>query len=179
MVPADHPAPGLYVASGPGLLPAWFLSALCPALAHGTRLFWIDAGNSFDAYGAGYAARALGCDAKSVLRRVSLARPFNLFQLETMVCRKLRAQWRGEPVVMADPFPMLYDEDVDIRDARRVLTNVISGMKALPAIWMILNVERQAPQGRERWPQELISQARGVAGLRPLGEKWELQAAPH
>ena len=179
MVPVDHPGPGLYVATGPRLLPAWFLSALCPALAHGTRLFWIDAGNSFDAYGAGYAARALGRDPKAVLRQVSLARPFNLFQLETMVCRKLPAQWRGEPVVVADPFPMLYDEDVAIHDARRVLTTVMSGMKALPAIWMILSVERQAPRGRERWPQELIAQASGVAGLRASGETWELQEAPH
>ena len=178
MLPVDRPAPGLYVATGPGLLPAWFLSALCPALAHGARLFWVDAGNSFNAYGAGYAARALGCDPKAVLRRISLARPFNLFQLETMICRKLPAQWRGEPIVVADPFPMLYDEDVALKDARRVLSNVLRAMMELPAVWMILSVDRRPPRGREPWSRELLAQARGVAGLRALGETWALQA-PH
>ena len=174
----NEPAPGLYVATGPRALPSWFLSALCPALAHGARLFWIDAGNSFDAYGAGYAARALGRDSKTVLRQINLARPFNLFQLETMVCSKLPAQWRGEGVVIADPFPLLFDEDVPIAEARRVLTRVIGGIKALPAIWMVLCVERPAPLGRESWPRELLTHARGTAGLQSTGETWELQRLP-
>lgn len=171
------PEPGIYAAAGLACLPSWFLSALAPALVDGTRLFWIDAGNGFDAYGAGYAIRRLGADARAALRRVELARPFNLFQLETMVCRKLPGLWRGEPVVVSDPFPMLYDEDVHIRDARRVLTRVIEGMKALPAVWMVLSVERPAPRGRESWARELLSHARHVARLESAGERLRLARA--
>jgi hypothetical protein len=169
MVPLVSPPPGIYVATGPGSLTSWFLNALCPALAGGARLFWIDAGNSFNAYGAGYASRSLGADPRTVLSRISLARPFNLFQLATMVSRKAPALWRGEPIVLSDPFPMLYDEDVPIAEARRVFVSVLEGMRALPAVWMLLVVARRAPPGRDGWFQELAGRARGLASLQACG----------
>jgi len=43
---------------------------------------------------------------------VDLARPFNLYQLETMVKVKVPDRWQGEPIVIADPMPLFYDEDV-------------------------------------------------------------------
>jgi len=152
--------PGIYVATGPRSLPSCFLRALCPALKRGARLFWLDAGNSFDAYGASRAARALGLDPRAALRQVSIARPFNLFQLETMVRSKLPAKWRGEPVVLSDPLPMLYDEDVPFREARRVFCSVLAGMRALPAAWMVLAVDCRAPAGRERWLEEIVRLAK-------------------
>lgn len=180
MMGSAGPAPGIYIAAGLRCLPSWFLSALCPALVAGTRLFWIDAGNQFDAYGASYTVRTLGGDSRTALRRIQLARPFNLFQLETMVCHKLPSLWRGEPVVVSDPFPMLYDEDVHLRDARRVLSNVIDGMKNLPAVWMVLSVDRPAPRGRETWARELFSHAKYTANLESIGERLRLQRTrPH
>ena len=41
---------------GSSWLPAWFLSALTPALQRGQHIYWIDAGNRFDAYGLGRTA---------------------------------------------------------------------------------------------------------------------------
>lgn len=158
-------APGLYAVTGSRELPARFLVALCPALLGGMKVLWLDAGNSFNAYGAAYATRALGGDARAALARVELARPFNLYQLETMVRVKVPERWRGEPVVIADPMPLFYDEDVPAHAARRVLQRVLEGMAALPAVWLVLTVERPAPAGRERWEGDLIEGARGAMRL--------------
>ncbi len=158
-------ASGHYVISGERELPAKFLTALCPALLRGLRVLWLDAGNSFNAYGAGYATRFHGGDARAALARVELARPFNLYQLETMVRVKVPERWRGEPIVIADPMPLFYDEDVPAHAARRVLTRVLEGMMALPAVWLVLTVEHSVPAGREEWEKDLIRCARGAMRL--------------
>ena len=162
LFPEGRIAPGHYVISGGRELPAHFLNALCPALLRGTRVLWLDAGNSFNAYGAGYATRLLGADAKAALARVDLARPFNLYQLETMVKVKVPERWRGEPIVIADPMPLFYDTDVPATAARRVLARILEGMMNLPAVWLVLAVEREAPEGREKWEGEMIRCARGA-----------------
>ena len=169
------PAPGLYAAVGPSLLSSWFLWALEPALKRGLRAFWIDAGNSFDAYGASYAAKASGWDAKEILSRIQLARPFNLFQLETMVRKKLPEKWRGEPVILSDPFPLFYDEDVAEAEASEVFDGVLRGMKELPATWLVLSVERKAPQGRAHLLPALLRNSTKVASL--LGPGPHLEAS--
>jgi hypothetical protein len=167
------PAPGVYAALGPRLLPSWFLWALEPALKARTEIFWLDAGNSFDAYGASYAAKALGWEPKDILKKIQLARPFNLFQLETMVRVKLPARWKGEPIILSDFFPLFYDEDVELPEARKVFRGVLDGMKALPAVWLVLAVEREAPKGREGWLPELLKSCAGVADLH--GPQWRLE----
>jgi len=173
---AGGPAPGLYLARGPRAMPAWFLSAFVPALAGGGTVFWLDAGNCFDAHGASYSSRRAELDPRRILSRVSLARPFNLFQLETMVLKKLPALWRGEPIVVSDPMPLFYDEDVPAAEARRVLERVRAGMEALPAAWLLLAVEHPAPAGRERWLEDWTRGARARARLRRRGEDSRLEA---
>jgi hypothetical protein len=177
MISGEPPRPGVYVATGPRNLPSWFLHALCPALARGAQVFWIDAANAFDAYGAGYAARGLGFDPRPVLSHVHLARPFNAFQLETIVRTKVPALWRQEPIVLADPFPMLYDEDLPEPEARRIVGSVLSAMRALPAIWMVLAVDHEAPAGRRDWLPRWMHQAAACASLTHVGPQWQLQEA--
>ncbi len=154
--------PGRFVVSGPGDLSGRFLTTLCPALLSGARVLWLDAGNTFNAYGAAYATRCLGADARTALARVELARPFNLYQLETMVKVKVPERWRGEPIVIADPMPLFYDADVPAAAARRVLTRVLEGMALLPAAWLVLTADRAAPAGREGWEEEWSRHAKGV-----------------
>ncbi len=154
--------PGRYAVSGPRDLCGRFLTALCPALLRGMGVLWLDAGNSFNAYGLGYAARFCGADARAALARVALARPFNLYQLETMVKVKVPERWRGEPVVIADPLPLFYDEDVPAAAARRVLARVLEGMALLPAAWVVLAADRAAPAGREGWDELWGRGARGA-----------------
>ncbi len=154
--------PGRYSVSGPRDLTGRFLTALCPALLAGARVLWLDAGNSFNAYGLGYATRFFGANARAALARVELARPFNLYQLETMVKVKVPERWRGEPIVIADPMPLFYDEDVPVAAARRVLTRVLEGMSAVPAVWLVLTTDREAPAGREGWEDLLSKNAHGA-----------------
>lgn len=154
--------PGHYVVSGPGDVPGRFLTSLCPALLRGVSVLWLDAGNHFNAYGASYATRWLGVDARTALARVQLARAFNLYQLETMVRTKVPARWRGEPVVIADPMPLFYDEDVPAAAARRVLTKMLEGMAMLPAAWVVLTTDRAGPAGREGWEDEFSRHAKGA-----------------
>lgn len=156
-------APGRWTVTGPGDLCGRFLTALCPALARGARALWLDAGNSFNAPGAAYAARMLGADPRAALARVSVARPFNLYQLETMVKTKVPERWRGEPVVVADPMPLFYDDDVPASAARRVLQRTLEGMLAFPAAWVLVMPDRPAPEGRGGWEAELSRGARGAA----------------
>jgi len=169
LVPAEAPPPGLYTAMGSGVLPSWFLRALAPALGAGARVIWIDAGNRFDAYGLGRCAQAAGLDAKQALAGVSLARPFNAFQLQTMVTRKLPAFWRGEPVVLSDPLGPLYDEDLPIPDARKVLRAVLGGMREIPALWLVLAVLRPVPEGRGGMLEALARASRASVLLAPQG----------
>ena len=161
--------PGIRLALGPRRLPAWFLARLVPVLARGARFFWIDGGNSFEAYGAGHAARGRGLDARRALANVRLARPFNLFQLETIVSEKLPALWRGEPVVLSEPLPLFYDEDVPAARARAVLARTISAMLKLPAVWLVLLAERRAPRGRGEWLEHLKRPAAALSELRSAG----------
>ncbi len=167
LLDSRRPEPGRYVVSGPGDVTGRFLTALCPALLRGNTAMWLDAGNSFNAYGAGYASRVLGADARAALKRIVLARPFNLFQLETMVKVKAPLSWRGEPIVISDPMPLFYDLDVPASAARRVLGRVLEGIDALPAPWIIVTQDRPAPEGREDWEDFLSRGAR--AALRFYG----------
>ena len=161
--PVDHSLPpGRYVVSGPRDLTGRFLTTLCPALLSGTRILWLDAGNSFNAYGLGYASRFFGANARAALSQVQLARPFNLYQLETMVKVKVPERWKGEPIVIADPMPLFYDEDVPVSAARKVLGRVLDGMLALPAVWLVLLRDHEAPAGREGWDEVLSKNARGA-----------------
>jgi hypothetical protein len=162
LLSAGRILPGHYVVSGPRDLTGRFLTTLCPALLSGTRILWLDAGNSFNAYGLGYASRFFGANARTALSRVDLARPFNLYQLETMVKVKVPERWRGEPIVIADPMPLFYDEDVPVSAARKVLGRVLEGMTALPAVWLVLLRDHEAPAGREGWDEMLSKTARGA-----------------
>jgi len=162
-----RPSPGRYLAVGDGRLPRWFLSELAAALGRGLRVTWVDAGNSFDAYGLSYAARAAGFDPKLVLSRVLVARPFNLFQLETMVCEKLLALNAGSPIVLSDPLALLYDDEVSLEEASLVFERVRAGMRALPALWLTLAVTRRAPKGREAWLDILIKESDSCSFLIP------------
>lgn len=148
---------GLYAALGPRHLPSLFLRALCPALGHGRRVLWIDAGNGFDAHGLGLTAKALGLDPRRVLAQVSLARPFNVYQLEAMVKAKLPAAWRGEPVVLSDPLAPFFDPDLPEEDVPKALRGVREGLAAVPAVWLVLAVLRRAPRGREAVLEGLIA----------------------
>jgi len=175
IVPSGPLEAGLYTALGPSLLPAWFLQALCPALAQGTRVFWIDAGNSFDAHGLSRTAQARGLDPRSILPRVNLARPFNVFQLQTMVRSKLPALWKGELVVLSDPLGPFYDEDLPSEEVSKALRGLLEGLRRVPAVWMLLAVIRKRPEGRQDVLQALARESKRLTLLEAHGQARHLR----
>ncbi|OIO08417.1 MAG: hypothetical protein AUJ52_08270 [Elusimicrobia bacterium CG1_02_63_36] len=148
---------------GSSWLPAWFLSELSPSLARGKRVYWIDVGNRFDAYGLSRTARDRGLDARNALAGVKLARPFNVYQLETMVRAKLPAVWRGETIVLSDPLAPFLDEDLPISEVERIFPRVLEGMRLLPAHWIVLGVERKISPERRALETALLEESDGVA----------------
>lgn len=140
-----------YLIEGATDLPAQFLAAIMPALARGERVLWIDPGNRFNAHHGAYAARALGVDPRPALSRVRLARPFNLFQLDTIVRRKAPDLWRGEPIVISDPLPLFHDPDVPTAQSRKIFLSVLDGINALDAPWIVLSIARAEPADRAGW----------------------------
>ncbi|TBR24704.1 hypothetical protein EPO15_03550 [bacterium] len=149
---------------GSSWLPAWFLSALCPALHRGLTVRWIDAGNRFDAYGLGRTARDSGADPKRVLRGVRLARPFNAFQLEAMLGR-LPAEAGESPVVVSDPLALLYDEELPDDEARRLAPRLARALKALPSNCVVLNVVRQTTPERAALGEAVLAASDRVVSL--------------
>lgn len=177
MLPTVPPAPGIYLAMGARVLPSWFLSALAPALAQGTEIFWIDGASPYDALGLSHTARVLGYDPVEVLEQVHLARAFNLWQLEIMVCKNLPLRWNGQPVVIADPLSFFYDEDVPAGEAHGVMRRVVDGMRRLPAVWIVLEVDKAAPSGREGIRRELARPATSTVRLEPAADRYQLARA--
>ncbi len=176
---------GLYVAVGPPVLPAWVLAALCPALAQGLEVLWIDAGNAFAAISLALAARDMGADPKLVLSRVKLARPFTAFQLEAMVCGKLPAAVaagagadqglrsasapaaRPPLVVLSDPLALFSDSELSPppREARPVFNRVLAGLTRLQTSLLALAIPRRMPAGCADLPGRLERAAKAVTRL--------------
>lgn len=150
---------------GSSWLPAWFLSALCPALERGLTVRWIDAGNRFDAYGLGRTARDSGADPRRVLRGVRLARPFNAFQLEAMLGKIPADHASDSPVVVSDPLALLYDEELPEDEARRLAPRLAQALKALPSNCVVLNVERQTSPERAALGEAVLAASDRVVSL--------------
>lgn len=161
---------------GSSWLPAWFLSALCPALERGWSVAWVDAGNRFDAYGLGRTARDRGADPRRVLSRVRLARPFNAFQLEAMLAKGLPEAWNGEPLVVADPLALVYDEELPEEEARRAAPRLARALKALKAPCVMLAVARQASPARTALGEAVLAASDRVVSLAETDGPLSLEA---
>jgi len=166
---------GMHTILGPRALSSWLLCELCAALGEGMRMCWIDAGNRFDAYGLSRTARALGFEPRAVLSRVRLARPFNIFQLETMLLRTLPKARLGEPVVIADPLAPFCDPDLPDADARRVLPRVLEGIRELGGPRVVLAVIREAPPGRGNLLEGIVRHSSGLSLLSTEQDPWSLR----
>lgn len=164
--------PGIHILRGPRFLPAWTLHELCPHLARGARVAWIDAGNRFDAYGLAKAALSLGVDPRRILERVQLARPFNAFQLVTMLARKI--QPLGLPVVLSDALGLFNDDELPLEEARRAFQSFLECLPGTGLPLLCLLPEHRVPQGRDFFTAEFLTRGKDVLTLEPAAEGFRI-----
>ena len=81
-------------------------------------LFWVDSGNSFDAYHAARVARQYGAEPSAILSRIRLARPFTAFQLQQML-KQIPALMPPPLVVISDLMKLFYDSEIQEDDLKR------------------------------------------------------------
>jgi hypothetical protein len=174
-VPISPNPSGYYLAVGPKELLSWALCTLCPALNQGGQVYWVDAGNRFDAYGLGEAAKALNLSPQAIMSRVWLSRPFSAFQLEALVTRKLSKMSPHIPVILSDPLGQFYDEEIKDQDANKVFQKFLSGLKQLPMTVLALAVKRQPPKNRAHFSLSLAQSAQATAHLNVDHGDWSLE----
>ena len=154
--------PALHAVFGSHLT-LYALQQFCPHLGRGARLAWIDAGNRFDAYGLAKAALAQGFDPRSVLAQIRLARPFNAFQLVTMlrtVIKEVRT-----PVVLDDPLALFWDSELPGEEAGRAFEDFLACLGKVPVPLLTLIPERPAPPERKNFMPRFLDRARSVLRL--------------
>ncbi len=160
------PAPdGLHLVIGPYSLQSLVLLSLARYLCAGRRVYWIDAGNGFDAYGLGQAARAAQLDERRVLSHVQVARPFTAIQMNGMLSRQLPQIPRACPVILSDPMALFYDLEMPENDVARVFRDFIRVVRGLSLPVLALAVARKAPEQRSRLSPQLLREARTVARM--------------
>lgn len=164
--------PGIHILRGPRFLPAWALRELCPHLIRGARVAWIDAGNRFDAYGLAKAALALGAVPQRVLSRVQLARPFNAFQLVTMLAWKVRAL--GLPVVLSDALGLFYDDELPLEEARRAFQSFLACLPETGGPLLCLLPEHRVTPERNFFTAEFLKRGKDVLTLEPAAEGFRI-----
>lgn len=164
--------PGIHILRGPRFLPAWALRELCPHLVGGARVAWIDAGNRFDAYGLSKTALALGAPPGRVLARVQLARPFNAFQLVTMLARKVRAL--GLPVVLSDALGLFYDDELPLEEARRAFRSFLECLPGMGLPLLCLLPEHRTSPDRDFFTAEFLTRGKDVLTLESVAEGFRI-----
>lgn len=155
-------APGFHVVVGPREMQSLVLFSLARRLNAGLRVYWIDAGNWFDAYGLGNAARARQLDDRKVLSRVQLARPFTAIQLTSMLAKQIPLIQPGCPVIVSDPMALFYDHEMPEDEVDRIFRNFLDVVKGLNCPVLALAVERKVPEARKNLSKLLLKEVKAL-----------------
>ncbi len=111
------------------------------------RIF--DGGNRFDGYFVARMARRMAPQPELALGRLRLSRAFTCYQLAQLV---EEADASLSPVLILDLLTTFYDESVPLRDAERLLTQVISHLKRLAAVGpVIVGAREPKTMVQDRW----------------------------
>jgi hypothetical protein len=159
--------PGLHLVAGPREMQGLVLFSLVPRLHDGLTVYWIDAGNGFDAYGLGRAARAARLDERRVLARVQVARPFTAIQMTAMLAKKIPRLPPACPVILADPMALFYDPEMPEEEVARLFRDFLGVVKTLASPLLTLAVQRDVPETRKTLSKRLLQEAKTVAHFRP------------
>lgn len=139
---------------------------------HVGRLFWIDSGNSFDAYHVARSAARKGLDPKRVLRAIQVARPFTAYQFQQML-EKIPQPAMGTSsapinwtplVIVSDLMGLFYDSEIPEHDAHRSFHRFVSGLMHLQDRAVILGLlhDEAVPPSRKAFLPRIMNMAKPV-----------------
>ncbi len=122
------------------------------------RLFWVDSGNSFNAYYVAHSAAKWGLNPRRLLRAVNIARPFTAFQLQQML-EKIPAGTFRPLVIISDLMGLFYDPEIPEHDAHRSFHRFVSGIMKLQERAVVLGLLHQevAPPSRRAFLPRLLA----------------------
>ncbi len=161
---------GLHLLVGPSTIQSLVLFSLARDLHAGRQVFWIDAGNWFDAYGLAKVSRAAQLDERRVLANVHVARPFTAIQLNRMLAKQLPRVPSSCPVIVSDPMALFYDHEMPERDVSRIFREFIRVIRRLAVPVLGLAVTRTVPEARRELSKRLLREVGTVARLRNTPE---------
>jgi hypothetical protein len=95
---------------------------------------FVDCGNSFSPYKIASICRASGFDAKEVLQKILISRPFTAYQLNTLIEESLSDTLTTTGpmlLVFSRPLNLFSSDDVDEKDASIILRRMLKDLKGL------------------------------------------------
>jgi len=128
----DHPlqlAPQqLHLLLAPHRVQRQMMTLLAARLAVTGRVRLVDAGNCFDGYGLARQLRQQTSHWQEALERVSVARAFTCYQVETLLSESVSD---FSPVLVLNLLDTFYDENVNLNERLRLLKVSLGELKRL------------------------------------------------
>jgi hypothetical protein len=125
----------------------------------------LDGGNQFNAYHVARALRRQTADIDTALARISLARAFTCYQMETLLAVSAA---QSVPTLVFDLLSTFYDESVSLTERRRLLGRAVRHLQRLSqSAPVAVSAQPAGPGQAER--AVLLEMLRGATNL-----AWEL-----
>jgi hypothetical protein len=134
------------------------MTVLTARLALTGRVRLVDAGNCFDGYGLARQLRQRTSYWQAALDRVSVARAFTCYQVETLLTESVSD---SSPVLVLNLLDTFYDENVKLTERLRLLEVSLAELRRL---CQTASVAVSASQPKCDQPGELLEQLAGAAG---------------
>jgi hypothetical protein len=134
------------------------MTVLTARLALTNRVRLVDAGNCFDGYGLARQLRQRTSSWQAALDRVSVARAFTCYQVETLLTESVAD---FSPVLVLNLLDTFYDENVKLSERMRLLEVSLSELRRLCCS---ASVAVSASLPNRNQPGELLEILAGAAG---------------
>ncbi len=125
---------GLVLLYGSQAVLTYSLRAIASLLAAGQQVVFIDSANAFNPFLIAEVATRLNRPPEELLDRIHISRTFTVHQLEALITERISQALKtyASRVLVASGFlDNLYDEDVELREAWRVLRKATAHLRAL------------------------------------------------
>ena len=134
------------------------MTILTARLAVNGRVRLVDAGNCFDGYGLARQLRQQTSSWQAALERVSVARAFTCYQVETLLTESVAD---SSPTLVLNLLDTFYDENVKLTERMRLLEVSLAELRRL---CLTASVAVSASLPTRDQPADLLERLAGAAG---------------